>query len=77
MVKHHPVILPEDRMRLMTNIRRVTSTHDCPECHAPSYCAMEDGKSANLCWCMNIESVGKSASGTDTCLCRDCLTKNL
>lgn len=66
----------EDRTRLLKHVRGQTSTHTCPQCQSPAYCAMEAGKSANLCWCMTEERVSKP-EGPDVgsaCLCRTCLT---
>lgn len=65
----------EDRMRVMEEIKRNISTHDCPACSKPSYCAMEAGKSSNLCWCMFTEKTYNPETNADKCLCRECLTK--
>jgi predicted Fe-S protein YdhL (DUF1289 family) len=61
----------DDRMALMKQLRGQTSTHNCPECTGPAYCAMADGKSANLCWCMDVTR--REVPSTDVCLCRKCL----
>ncbi len=61
----------EDRARLLNQVRRQGSTHECPACKGPAYCAMEDGKSGNLCWCMDIKAV--NLAETDQCLCKVCL----
>lgn len=63
----------EDRMALMKELRGQTSTHNCPGCKGPAYCAMDDGKSANLCWCMDVSK--REVMPTDSCLCRSCLMK--
>lgn len=65
-----------DRMRLMKELQGQVSTHTCNGCGGPAYCAMEDGKSANLCWCMEVpvKDLGTPVS-SDTCLCRNCLVK--
>jgi len=66
-----------DRMELMKQIKGQVSTHNCPNCGGGAYCAMEAGKSANLCWCMGIEKDTNVLSDVDanSCLCRGCLTK--
>jgi len=65
----------EDRVKLMKQIQGQTSTHTCPKCKGRAYCAMADGKSANLCWCMTVEKdENPMAAETDQCLCRTCLT---
>lgn len=61
----------EDRMALMKELRGQTSTHDCPGCNGRAYCAMDDGKSANLCWCMDVTK--RDVPAMDSCLCRTCL----
>lgn len=64
-----------DRMQLMEQIKGNISTHDCPECGAGAYCAMEAGKSSNLCWCMDVEKTYNPDTDADKCLCRRCLTQ--
>lgn len=64
-----------DRMVLMQQIKGQISTHDCPECKGPAYCAMSDGKSASLCWCMGVERVDNPMTA-DVCSCRSCLVKH-
>ncbi|MNP89194.1 hypothetical protein D3C85_15980 [compost metagenome] len=64
-----------DHSRLLNLIRRKTTTHDCPSCSKPTYCAMEDGKSGNLCWCMNVKAI--NLAETDQCLCKTCLMNEL
>lgn len=68
------MFIPEERMKLMQGIQQANSTHNCPDCKRPTYCAMEDGKSASLCWCMTVTKATNVSSDPDTCLCRDCLT---
>lgn len=64
-----------ERMALMQELKGKISTHNCPECGGPAYCALEAGKSANLCWCMDVTATSAMASELGTeCLCRRCLT---
>ncbi len=67
----------EDRMRIMKQLQRQWSTHDCPSCNRPTYCAMNDGKSSNTCWCMTLEKTYNPDIDVDNCLCRECLTKEV
>lgn len=62
-----------DRMQLLSEVRGSLYTHNCPSCGRGVYCAMSDGKSSNLCWCMTV--VGGSIRGFDVadCLCKECL----
>jgi hypothetical protein len=59
----------------LDRVRAQTSTHDCPGCGGPAYCAMEAGKSASLCWCMQVPKDTNPDADADTCLCRHCLTR--
>ncbi len=63
-------------MGLLKEVQSRTNTHDCPECKKPTYCAMEAGKSANLCWCMTLPPLGKIPEPSDLCKCKDCLEKD-
>lgn len=63
----------EDRMKVMEEIKTRRSTHTCPSCHEPTYCAMEAGKSSNLCWCMYETMVERELDTYSTCLCKKCL----
>lgn len=65
----------EDRMRALQEVLAKGSTHTCPECKGPAYCAMEAGKSANLCWCMEVPKDTNPVVDADvhTCLCKSCL----
>lgn len=65
-------------MDVMEQINNTRSTHNCPECRGPAYCAMEAGKSASLCWCMSIPSTVKpNTQLSEECLCRGCLTRHI
>jgi len=61
-----------NRMETMKKIKGEISTHNCPKCDKPSYCAMEDGKSLSACWCVYVpyQPIDKFRDG---CLCRECL----
>jgi hypothetical protein len=62
------------KMKILKDLQSVGSTHSCPECNKPAYCAMEDGKSANLCWCMFETGISFNPYiSTDNCLCKKCL----
>jgi len=64
-----------DRMEAMKAVQFQSATHACPSCEGPAYCAMEDGKSSSLCWCM-FESVEYNPElDWGKCMCKTCLTK--
>ncbi|MNQ14120.1 hypothetical protein D3C85_270640 [compost metagenome] len=62
-------------MVMLEQLKAQTNTHTCPECKAPAYCAMTDGKSASTCWCMTVtrEAKPEAADAGDVCLCKRCL----
>ena len=62
-----------DRMATMKQIKGKTSTHNCPECASPTYCAISDGKSLSACWCRDIPITQLEADYQTHCLCRNCL----
>lgn len=75
-IKGWGLMTDEVRMKLMKEIKGQTSTHDCPECDKPTYCAMEDGKSLSACWCAYVPYKPKQEDLEQKfCLCRECLTK--
>lgn len=63
----------DTRMKLIKEIQQRTSTHTCPECGSRAYCAMEDGKSSNLCWCMEVTKPYVPETRYENCLCKGCL----
>lgn len=65
------------RMELMKELQSRTSTHACPKCYGVAYCAMEDGKSSRLCWCMDIKKPYIPETSYEGCLCKKCLTKGV
>ena len=67
----------ETRMEIMKELKWRGSTHACPSCDQPAYCAMEDGKSGSLCWCMSIDKNISLPANAEQCLCKRCLTKEV
>ncbi len=65
----------DERMKLLEELKNRTSTHACPSCGEPVYCAMEDGKSANTCWCMNLTRTEKIDCDAEYCKCKSCLKR--
>lgn len=64
------------RMKIMKELQWRNSTHTCPRCEQPAYCAMEDGKSSNLCWCMTVEKAYVPETNYENCMCKNCLSEN-
>lgn len=67
-----------DRMDVMQQLNEQKSTHACPSCSAPTYCAITAGKSASSCWCMSLDHVTTKALSeyeAEACMCRSCLRK--
>lgn len=65
----------EARMDTLKRVKDKISTHSCPECTGPAYCAMEAGKSSNLCWCMSVDKSYNADVQYTQCLCRACLVR--
>ena len=64
----------DDREKILAKLLSTRYTHQCPECNSNTYCAMEAGKSSNLCWCMTAKAESaREPKGCDTCLCKECL----
>lgn len=64
-------------MNILNKIKRGNSTHDCPECKEPTYCAVEDGKSINACWCYSIPTSDLAIDEDRECLCSKCLSTEI
>lgn len=63
-----------ERMAIMKELeRKKRDSPPCPECGVPNKCAIELGKSSNLCWCMHVQVGYSQANNYDTCLCKECL----
>lgn len=58
----------------LQKVQAQTTTHACPECTKLTYCAMEAGHSANLCWCL-LEPIAtdRQAINEGRCVCKACL----
>ena len=63
----------EERMATFKEIK-LTQGSLCPSCSSPNKCAMEAGKSANLCWCMTLGKPYSPETNYETCMCKRCLT---
>lgn len=63
----------DDRLKLMQEIQRRKFTHSCPQCDEFTYCAVEAGKSGNLCWCVFEERIDNVGLSSNVCLCKACL----
>lgn len=49
------------------------STHQCPGCGEPAFCAVSAGEEISACWCSQLPALPMS-EGT-SCWCRRCLAK--
>lgn len=76
-IKEWKEMSDDGRMKLMKELQSRTSTHACPECSSPAYCAMEDGKSSSLCWCMDVKKPYVPETSYENCLCKKCLTNGV
>ena len=75
MIKDWRDMSNEDRMEAMQSLKASLVTHPCPVCNAPTYCAMNAGKSGSSCWCMTVAVADKPEIYEEgDCLCKKCLT---
>jgi uncharacterized protein len=51
------------------------STHVCPGCGKPAYCAVSAGKEIDECWCSQLPAL--PMSDAPACWCQACLGKAL
>lgn len=49
------------------------STHVCPGCGEPAYCAVSAGKGISECWCSQLPAL--PMSDAPACWCEACLSK--
>lgn len=75
-IKEWKSMANEDRMLVMKELKWRGSTHSCPKCEGPAYCAMEDGKSGSTCWCMTVDKPYVPETSYEQCMCKTCLTKS-
>ncbi len=67
----------DERLRIMKEIegRKFFKGSPCPSCGLDNKCAMDAGKSSNTCWCMSVEYTYNPETNADSCLCKNCLSK--
>ncbi|MGO8672863.1 MAG: cysteine-rich CWC family protein [Capsulimonadaceae bacterium] len=46
----------------------------CP-CGKPNHCALAEGHSISICWCLEVPVRLDNLPESDTCLCPECLDK--
>ncbi|WP_409422809.1 DUF1289 domain-containing protein [Pseudaeromonas sp. ZJS20] len=65
------------RNKVMDALAGRLTTHACPDCGEPSFCAMKTGEPAEGCWCMSLPpgSGNAAPAARDPCLCRRCLAR--
>ncbi|MCR6553404.1 cysteine-rich CWC family protein, partial [Aeromonas sp. CPF2-S1] len=49
------------------------STHACPGCGEPAFCAVSAGEPIERCWCNQLPAL--PMSDASACWCRRCLAK--
>ncbi|WP_345008847.1 DUF1289 domain-containing protein [Pseudaeromonas paramecii] len=74
-IAHWSVLSETARQQVMAQLTGRLSTHACPACGEPSYCAMTAGEPAQTCWCMGLPAAPAMAEvrAAGLCLCRRCL----
>lgn len=75
-ISHWSVMSEPARQQVMAALAGRLSTHACPACGEPSFCAVAAG-TPQPCWCMDLPA-DPSATEPDAaalCLCRHCLAQ--
>lgn len=63
----------EAQLAVMAELDGSKSTHLCPGCGEPAYCAVSAGATIDECWCSQLPALPMSEAGA--CWCRRCLAK--
>ncbi|MGS3139262.1 DUF1289 domain-containing protein [Aeromonas sanarellii] len=63
----------EAQLARMAELDGTISTHVCPGCGEPAFCAVSAGESIERCWCSQLPALPMSDAGA--CWCRRCLAK--
>ena len=63
----------EAQLARMAELDGSKSTHACPGCGEPAFCAVSAGEPIERCWCSQLPALPMSEASA--CWCRRCLAK--
>lgn len=63
----------EAQLAVMAQLDGTTSTHHCPGCGEPAFCAVSAGATIDQCWRSQLPALPMGEA--DACWCRRCLAK--
>ncbi|HDZ8914937.1 TPA: DUF1289 domain-containing protein [Aeromonas hydrophila] len=61
------------QLAVMAQLDGSTSTHRCPGCGEPAFCAVSAGTTIAECWCSQLPALPMGEASA--CWCRRCLVK--
>ncbi len=61
------------QLAVMAELDGTRSTHRCPGCGEPAYCAVSAGMTIEQCWCSQLPALPMTEASA--CWCRRCLAK--
>ncbi|HHQ4785334.1 DUF1289 domain-containing protein [Aeromonas hydrophila] len=63
------------QLAVMAQLDGSTSTHRCPGCGEPAFCAVSAGAPIAECWCSQLPALPMGEASA--CWCRRCLVKTM
>ncbi|MGL5039440.1 MAG: DUF1289 domain-containing protein [Aeromonas sp.] len=72
-IRHWPAMSGKAQQAVMAELDGSRSTHRCPGCGEPAFCAVSAGQSIEQCWCAQLPA--RPMLPASACWCRRCLAK--
>jgi len=72
-IGHWSAMSNEQQLAVMAELDGSKSTHLCPGCGEPAYCAVSAGLRIDQCWCSSLPVLPMTKASA--CWCRRCLAK--
>ena len=72
-IGHWSAMDDDTQLARMAELDGTRSTHRCPGCGEPAFCAVSAGESISACWSSQLPVLPMSEAGA--CWCRHCLAK--
>ncbi|PJG58506.1 DUF1289 domain-containing protein [Aeromonas cavernicola] len=63
------------QLAVMAELEGTKSTHSCPGCGNPTYCAVSAGEPISHCWCSQLTALPLGEASA--CWCRHCLSNRI
>ncbi|MBL0492519.1 DUF1289 domain-containing protein [Aeromonas veronii] len=72
-IGHWSAMDSKAQLAVMAELNGSKSTHRCPGCGEPAYCAVSAGQTIAQCWCSQLSVLPMQEASA--CWCRRCLAK--